>query len=122
MKKLWSFIKETKTKLFSGVILAISTNTSQFFPDIFTGNNTDLASIVKTAMNAAIALAGVIAVGYLIWGGYQYITSGGGEGAETAKKTIINAVIGIIVIIAAFAIANYVWTLFVGTEINTQNI
>jgi len=118
MKKLWSFIKETKTKLLAGVILAQSTNTSSFFPDFFSGDKTSLASIVKTAMNAAIALAGVVAVGYLIWGGYQYITSGGGESAETAKKTIINAIVGIIIIVAAFAIANYVWTLFVGTEIN----
>jgi hypothetical protein len=122
MKKLWGFVKESKTKLLAGVMLAQfgNTSTSSFFPDLMTSNNTSLASIVKTVLNMAFVLAGVIAVVYLIWGGYQYITSAGGEGSEAGKKTIINAIIGLIIVIAAFAIANYIWTLFGFTPINQQ--
>jgi hypothetical protein len=51
----------------------------------------------------------VIAVVYLIWAGYQYITAGGDpEKATKAKTAIINAIIGIVVIILSYAILNAV--------------
>jgi hypothetical protein len=130
MKKIWNFVKNSKTKLLlalTGLVLAPSaalaqsTSTSSFFPALVT-QNSDLATLVRTILNVVFGFAGVIAVGYLIYGGYQYITSGGGDGAENAKKTIINAIIGIIVIVAAFAIANYVWSLFGLGQINNQNL
>ena len=51
---------------------------------------------------------GVIAVLVLIYAGIQYITAAGdAEKAEKAKKTIMGAVIGIIIIVASYAIYNY---------------
>lgn len=51
---------------------------------------------------------GVIAVFVLIYAGIQYVTAGGeSEKAEKAKKTIMGAVIGIIIIVASYAIYNY---------------
>lgn len=52
-----------------------------------------------------LLIAGAIAVIFLIYGGIQYLTAGGNpEQATKAKTTIVNAVIGIIVIALAFAI------------------
>ncbi|MDD3773912.1 MAG: pilin [Patescibacteria group bacterium] len=113
MKKMLSLFSQTKTKLFSGAILA------QWIPGDLT-RNSDLATLVNTILQIAFGLAGLIAVAYLIWGGYQYITSGGGEGAENGKKTIMNAIIGIIIIVAAYAIANFVWQQFTGTDIESS--
>ena len=49
--------------------------------------------------------AGAIAVIFLMVGGFQYVASRGNEETmERAKRTITSAVIGIIVIVMAYAI------------------
>ncbi len=68
-----------------------------------------LESIIKTLANWAAGIAGAIAVGFLIYGGFTYIT-GGEKGAEKAKPIIINAIIGLFVIALAFVIVNTVVT------------
>ena len=62
-----------------------------------------------------LALAGALAIAYLIWGGIQYIT-GGAKGAESAKGAIINAVIGIAIITLALVIVNVVETLLTKSQ------
>lgn len=63
---------------------------------------------VQTAINWATGLAGTFALIYLIYGGIQYITSGGNsKQAETAKATITWSIIGLVVVIAAYAIVRY---------------
>lgn len=48
-----------------------------------------------------------VAVIALIYGGVQYITAGGeAEKAERGKKTIIGAIIGLLIIIGAYTIYN----------------
>jgi len=111
MKKLTTLSKRSKIKLISSGILL-----SQWFPTELS-NRWSLPLIVQNVLRIVFVLAGVIAVVYLVWGGYQYITSGGGEGAENGKKTIVNAVIGLIIIIAAFAIVNFVWSWLTGTQL-----
>jgi hypothetical protein len=50
-----------------------------------------------------------LAVIYLVISGIQYITSGGdATKAENARKGIVNAVIGIVVILVALLIINWV--------------
>lgn len=68
------------------------------------GNAIELA---KNVFNIMLYLAGVIAVLYVIIGGYQYLTSGGNdEQAEKGKNTVTNALIGLIIIVLAFTIVN----------------
>ena len=66
-----------------------------------------VAGILSTIAEWFLIVAGALAIIYLIWAGIQYITGAGG-GAEAAKKQIINAVIGIIVIVLAYAIVTAV--------------
>jgi hypothetical protein len=48
---------------------------------------------------------GFVAVLFLIIGGYRYITARGNEEqAEDAKRTLTNAIIGIVVVIASFVV------------------
>jgi hypothetical protein len=76
-----------------------------------TGNE-DSQSLIETVtgyINAFLALVGVVASIYLVLGGVRYIMSEGEESkAEKAKGTILNAVIGIIVIGLAAIIVNFV--------------
>lgn len=49
-----------------------------------------------------IRLAALIAVGYVIYGGFQYMTSQGApDSTKKAQQTIINAVIGVVIAILA---------------------
>lgn len=69
----------------------------------------DLASVILQIINYVLAIVGVVALAYLIYGGFRYITSGGNEDTiEEAKKIIVNAVIGIVVIGVAAALVNFV--------------
>ncbi|MGE5392774.1 MAG: hypothetical protein ACM3NH_03460 [Candidatus Saccharibacteria bacterium] len=60
-------------------------------------------------INIALAIAGLIAVFFLIIGGFRYITAAGNEdSSEQAKKIILNAIIGIVVIILSFVIVRVI--------------
>jgi hypothetical protein len=64
---------------------------------------TQFLRIANTVISIVLLIAGVLAVLYLIWSGIQYITSAGNpDKAKAARQGIINAVIGIVVIVAAF--------------------
>jgi len=74
---------------------------------ILEGDEDTIIVAIERVVNWMFALAGALAVAYLIWGGIQYIT-GGTKGAEAAKGTIINAIIGIVVIVLAYVIVQAV--------------
>lgn len=78
------------------------------FPSIaFAANNADVDRFVGDAMTAILALAGTAVVFFLVRGGYLYITSTGDPGAiDEAKRTIRNALIGLVIVIAASFISN----------------
>src|SRR3989344_465021 len=72
-------------------------------------NDTSISGFIMKIINIALAVAGLIAVLFLIIGGFRYITSAGNEEtAEQAKKIITNAIIGIVVIILSFVIVHVI--------------
>lgn len=77
------------------------------------GNATDLNATFKTVVNLLLFAVGAISTIMIILGGIKYTTSNGDQGAvQSAKNTIMYAVIGLIVAIIAFAIVNFVVTQF----------
>jgi len=86
-------------------------NTSADNPEtVFT---TKIASIIKTLLS----LVGIIFLLLMIYGGYRWMTARGNDSeVTTAKNIIINASIGLIIIMAAYAI-----TALVGTTVETIN-
>lgn len=70
----------------------------------------DIGSSLLTFVYLAIIL---MTLGYLIWGGVKWITSGGDKTkVDGARKTIIYALIGLIFIFLSFLIINVVTTIF----------
>jgi len=62
-----------------------------------------LGDVVSKILPAAITLAGLLTFLYLILGGFKYLTAGGDEKAVTAAKTMLtNAIIGLIIVFAAY--------------------
>jgi len=77
-----------------------------------------VTSFVLRIINIALAVAGLIAVLFLIIGGFRYITSAGNEEtAESAKKIIINAIIGIVIIILSFVIVRVISSALVNNNV-----
>jgi len=62
------------------------------------------ANIVKTLLT----LVGVVFVALLIYGGFLYMTSGGGEKVKKAKGAITTAVIGLAIIITGYSITYFI--------------
>lgn len=85
-----------------------------------------IANIVDSAFTITIVVSGVIFVFLLLLGGVQYLTSLGNEDAAVkARKVMINAGIGLVIVLTAYALGNYVLNLLgigadVGTSINSQ--
>lgn len=65
--------------------------------------------IVLNIIAIILNLAGYLAAGYIIYGGFKYILATGAPDAVTkAKTTITNAVIGLVISIMAVAIVNVI--------------
>ncbi len=60
---------------------------------------------LTTIVNFFLFFLGIIATIMVIYGGFLYITSGGDD-TEKAKKVLMYAAIGIIVVLIAFALVN----------------
>jgi hypothetical protein len=68
-------------------------------------------SVLAKATNIIAMVAGIAAVIMIIIGGFQYVTSGGDSGkAASARSTIIGALIGLVIIVLARTIINFVIT------------
>lgn len=66
-------------------------------------------NIIKTIFRIAIIAAGVVFVVMILIGGITYLTSAGNEdGTAKAKKMLIDAMIGLIIVLASFAIGTYI--------------
>lgn len=73
---------------------------------------TNLQEAVNFVTNLVLMVGVAITVIFLIIGGIRYITSGGDKEAAThARSMITNAVIGFIVVIAAWAIRTVITNL-----------
>ncbi|OGF26244.1 hypothetical protein A2303_03540 [Candidatus Falkowbacteria bacterium RIFOXYB2_FULL_47_14] len=71
--------------------------------------NTDPRVIVANVIRIALGFLGVIAVVLIMYGGWLWMTSNGNAAQlEKAKKTLVAAVIGLIIILMSFAIASFV--------------
>lgn len=67
------------------------------------------SEIVSAVLRAALELLGVVLFGYLLYGGYLYMTAGGDMGqVKTALSVIKNAIIGLVIIALAYTIASFV--------------
>ncbi len=74
-----------------------------------TGGEGSFRRLGNTIINFFLYFLGFLAVAMVIYGGILYVTSGGEEGqTEKAKKVLLYAIVGIIVILLSFAIVNTV--------------
>jgi hypothetical protein len=72
-------------------------------------NTTEAQDLVGDIIRTVMWVAGVVAVAFIIYGGVLYMISGGDSTkAQTAKTVIQYAVIGLVIVILAYAIVAFV--------------
>jgi len=81
-----------------------------------------IGGIVAAAIRLILIVAALVAFIFLIIGGIRWITSGGDkEGTAKAQSTITAALIGLVIVFAAWAIIRLI-EVFFGIEILTLTI
>lgn len=73
------------------------------------GTGATFTGVITGAIGIMLMIAGAMAVIYLIYSGILYITAAGNpDAAKKGQQGIINAVIGIVIIVLAYVILNAV--------------
>lgn len=71
--------------------------------------DTDIRISIANIIRTLLGLLGLIAVILILYAGFTWMTSGGNdEKISQARKTLISAVIGLAIILSAYAITNFV--------------
>lgn len=69
------------------------------------GFATSIGGLINGVLSFVMVLAALLVFMYLIWGGIEWITSGGDKGkTESARNKITAAILGLIVLAASYAI------------------
>lgn len=68
-----------------------------------------IQTFIQSIIQILVTLAGLVAAGFFVWGGFGYITSSGNpESLDRSKKTIVYSAVGLTIVLAAFVISNIV--------------
>ena len=85
-------------------------------------NEISIANIVSAVIILILIVAALVFFFMLVWGGIRYITSGGDKAqTEAARNQITAALIGLVIVFAAWAIINLV-QIFFGINILSLNV
>lgn len=78
-------------------------------------SDTDPRIILARIVQIFLGFLGIVAVGLIIYGGFLWMTSAGSEEKiDKAKKILRNTIIGLVIILSAFAIASFVLNRLLG--------
>ena len=70
---------------------------------------TDISVIIGTIIGVGLSILGVVLLLLIIYAGFLWMTAGGdSEKTKKAKDYLINAVIGLVITLSAYAISNFV--------------
>lgn len=117
--------KFLKTVILAGAILAVFLFGAEVLAQADLGleavgeatglSSQDIRITIARILRNAFALLGIITVGIFVYAGYLYMTAGGDAGkVETARAWMKNAVIGIVIMLSAFGIAQFILSMLMG--------
>ena len=74
-----------------------------------TGSVGQVESFIRNLIQVVAGLAGLVATGFFVVGGFGYITSSGNpEHLEKSKRTLLYSSIGLAITIGAFVLSNII--------------
>lgn len=69
--------------------------------------DSSITNLITNIINIFSWVVGIVAVLMIIFAGFTYVTSAGGDGVKTAKNILIYAVIGLVVVAFAQVIVHF---------------
>lgn len=73
------------------------------------GFATTFSGLLNGILSFVLVISALLVFGFLIWGGFDWITSGGDKGkTDKARQKIVSAIIGLIIVAASYAILQLV--------------
>ncbi|NCC69960.1 hypothetical protein EOM09_00020 [bacterium] len=79
---------------------------------------TSVQGITGNIIKSIIGLFGIVATAFIVYGGILWMTSGGEEEkVKKAKKLMISGIIGMIIIVSAYAITSYLLSNLLGAAV-----
>ena len=73
------------------------------------GYATNFGTMFSSILNVVMLIAALLVFAYMIWGGVEWITSGGDKSkAESARNKLTAAIIGLVIIAASYAVITLV--------------
>lgn len=74
-----------------------------------TGGVSQVESFIKSLIQVVAGLAGLVATGFFVVGGFGYITSSGNpEHLDKSKRTLVFSAIGLAITIGAFVLSSII--------------
>lgn len=82
------------------------------------GQNSPFLLIGLAILDDLIRVAALVAVGFVIYGGIQYVMSGGSpEDTTKARQTLINALVGLVIAILAASFVGFIGNKLAGSAV-----
>lgn len=82
------------------------------------GSRSDILLIILAVIDDLLRVAGIVAVVFVIYAGFRYVTSQGSpEETSKAQSTIINALIGLAIAMIAVALVSYIGNKLGGSRV-----
>jgi len=98
------------------VVASAQVNNDPKFGTTFGLGTADLESTVIQIVQWVLGFLGLVAVIMILIGGFQWMTAGGNEEKITeAKKRLINAVLGLMIVLSAYSITWFVTNKLIST-------
>lgn len=68
----------------------------------------DIRTTIARVIRIILGFLGVIAVCFMLYGGFMWMTAGGSDRTADAQKIIVAAAIGLAIILSAYAVTSFV--------------
>ncbi len=82
-----------------------------------------LANVPQFLITLLFVVGIIIALAFLIYGGIKWIISGGDKAAvDAARKHIVAAIIGLVIVSTAFVILNFVFQILFGQQFSLSHL
>ena len=76
---------------------------------LYQGGEGELEKVIPRLINIVMSILGIIAVIIILIGGFMWMTAAGNEErVDKAKKVLVAGVIGLLIVIAAYAISSFI--------------
>ncbi len=123
MKKGLGFILGAGSALLARTVSFAAATAIDLAPPKGAIESVAVEKIPQFVITLLFVLGIVIALAFLIYGGIKWIISGGDKAnVDAARKHIVAAIIGLVIVVTAFVILNFVFQILFGSGFDLGNL